>query len=179
MDPVGAVDSIYYDLIPNVPSNGPTTYSYKVYIDAHKAESGNNYIRWKLNGTYVVETLPQYTHCLNPPCSWCPAACSGFAWVNGELHEGYAINPKTGKPEYVIGLKCTCCRCWVTPPENKPRVNDLQLSNGRFEHVDVGTIPINYYTFFEKYRVQVIQMSLSRTAFEYWKSDPVTEGSSW
>ncbi len=45
------------------------------------------------------------------------AACSGYALVNGELKEGYAINPVTNEPEYVIGLKCTCCRCWVTPPE--------------------------------------------------------------
>ncbi len=170
MDPVGAVDSIYYDFESYQSNDGPTMHAYRMYIDAHKAEGGNNYIRWKLNGTYVVETLPQYTHCLNPPCVWCPAACSGYLMVNNELKEGYAINPVTHEPEYVIGLKCTCCRCWVTPPETKPRVNDLQLSNGRFVRVDVGTIPVNFYTFFEKYRVQVIQMSLSRNAFDYWKA---------
>jgi hypothetical protein len=170
MDPVGAVDTIYYDLETYEPIDGPTNYAYRIYIDAHQAEEGNNYIRWKFNGTYVVETLPQYTHCTSPPCSWCPTPCSGHALVNGELKEGYAINPGTNQPEYVIGLKCTCCRCWVSPPEAKPRVNDLQLSNGRFLNVDVGTIPVNFYTFFEKYRIQVVQMSLSRNAFDYWKA---------
>jgi len=170
MDPVGAVDSIYYDFESYQPAGAPTTYSYRIYVDAHPAESGNNYIRWKLNGTYVVETLPQYTHCLSPPCLWCPAACSGYAWVDGELKEGYAFNPATNKMEYVIGLKCTCCRCWVTPPEVKPAVNDLQFSDGKFVKVDLGSIPVNFYTFFEKYRVQVVQMSLSKNAFEYWRA---------
>ena len=170
MDPVGAIDSVYYSFESYQPTKGPTEYLYRIYADAHQAESGNNYIRWKLNGTYVVETMPQYTHCPSPPCTWCPTDCSGYAWVNGELHEGYAINPVTNEPEYVIGLKCTCCRCWVTPPEGKPKVNDLQFSTGRFIGVDMGTIPVNYYTFFEKYRVEVIQMSLTRNAHEYWKA---------
>ncbi len=170
MDPVGAVDSVYYDFESYQPTNGPTEYLYRIYADAHQAESGNNLIRWKLNGTYVVETLPQYTHCPIPPCNWCPTPCSGYAWVNGELKEGYAINPVTNEPEYVIGLTCTCCRCWVTPPESKPKVNDLQVSHGRFVGVEMGTIPVNFYTFFEKYRVQVIQMSLSSNAHKYWKA---------
>ena len=170
MDPVGAVDSVYYEFESYQPTNGPTEHQYRIFVDAHQATTGDNYIRWKLNGTYVVETLPQYTHCPTPPCTWCPADCSGYAWVNGELKEGYAINPDTQEPEYVIGLKCTCCRCWVTPPEVKPRVNDLQFSNGRFVKVEMGTIPVNFYTFFEKYRVQVIQMSLSRNAYNYWEA---------
>ena len=127
MDLVGGVDSIYYDFESYQPTNGPTEYLYRIYTDAHQAEGGNNLIRWKLHGTYVVETLPQFTHCPTPPCIWCPTPCSGYAWVNGELHEGYAINHVTNEPEYVIGLTCTCCRCWVTPPEAKPKVNDLQF----------------------------------------------------
>jgi hypothetical protein len=34
----------------------------------------------------------------------------------------------------------------------------------------VGYVPVNYYTFYEKYRVQILQMSLSKNAFEYWKA---------
>jgi hypothetical protein len=85
--------------------------------------------------------------------------------------EGYALNPKTGENEYVIGLKCSCCRCWVTPREDIPKVNDAQISkNGMYNKVEVGYVPVNYYTFYEKYRVEVQQMSLSRNAFDYWKA---------
>lgn len=171
MNPVGAVDSIYYDFEAYQPDGAPTAYRYRIYIDAHNTPDGGNFFRWKFNGTYVVETKPQFTHSLTPPCVWTPTACSGYAWVNGELKEGYAINPKTGKPEYVIGLKCTCCRCWVTAPEAKPRVSNTQISSaGTFAKVEMGTIPVNFYTFFEKYRVEILQMSLTQTAYTYWKS---------
>jgi hypothetical protein len=176
MNPVGAVDSIYYDFESYQPADAPTVYRYRIYIDAHNTPEDENYFRWKFNGTYEVQTMPQYTHCDSPGCSWCPAACSGFAWVidaygNAELKEGYAYNPVTRKNEYVIGLKCTCCKCWVTAPEAKPKVSDLQISaSGKYTKVEMGTVPVNFYTFFEKYRVEVVQMSLSKAAFTFWKA---------
>ena len=175
MNLVGAVDSIYYDFETFQPADAPTAYRYRIYIDAHTTPDSDNYFRWKFNGTYVVETLPQYTHC-GPPCRWCPAKCSGYEWVIGAdgssvLKEGYAYNPITKKVEYVIGLKCTCCRCWVTAPEAKPKVSDQDLSaSGKFIKVEMGTVPINFYTFFEKYRVEIVQMGLSRAAFDYWRA---------
>ena len=170
MNPVGAVDSIYYEFESYQPLDAPTGYQYRIFINAHSAIEGDNYIRWRFNGTYVVQTLPQFTQC-NPPCYFCPALCSGFAIVNGVPKEGYAYNPITGQPEYVIGLKCTCCRCWVTPREEKLKVSDTQISaNGKFSRVEMGIVPVNFYTFFEKYRVEIQQMSLSRAAFEYWKA---------
>lgn len=176
MYPVGAVDSIYYDFESYQPVDAPTAYRYRIYIDAHNTPDEDNYFRWKFNGTYVVETVPQYTYCTAPGCAYCPAECSGYAWVIGpdgrlQLKEGYAYNPITRKVEYVIGLKCTCCRCWVTAPEAKPKVSDLQISaSGKYRKVEMGTVPINFYTFFEKYRVEILQMSLSKTAFNYWKA---------
>jgi hypothetical protein len=176
MNPVGAVDSIYYDFESYQPETEPTAYRYRIYIDAHTTPEADNHFRWKFNGTYVVETLPQYTHCLGTPCTWCPAKCSGYEWVIDKdgrrvLKEGYAYNPETREVEYVIGLRCTCCRCWVTAPEAKPKVSDLQLSaSGKFIKVEMGTVPVNFYTFFEKYRVEIVQMSLSRTAFDYWRA---------
>ncbi|MEK6780241.1 MAG: DUF4249 domain-containing protein [Bacteroidota bacterium] len=170
MNPVGAIDSIYYDFESYQPETAPTAYRYRIYIDAHNTPEGSNYFRWKFNGTYEVETLPQYTHCPDSPCSYCPTECSGYAWVDGELKKGYAYNPKTKKVEY-FGLECTCCRCWVTAPEAKPKVSDLQISaSGKFVKVEMGTIPVNFYTFFEKYRVEILQMSLSRVSFDYWKA---------
>jgi hypothetical protein len=50
-------------------------------------------------------------------------------------------------------------------------VNDGAISReGKFNKVEMGYVPVNYYTFFEKYKVQVQQMSLSRAAFDYWKA---------
>jgi hypothetical protein len=176
MNPVGEVDSIYYEFESHQPVDAPTEYGYRIFIDAHNDPGNDNYLRWKFTGTYVVETLPQYNiHSVPPACptpgclSYCPLPCSGYAYVNGELKKGYAYNPKTNMIEYT-GVECTCCRCWVTPREDKPKVSDNQISkNGKFVKVEMGYVPINYYTFFEKYRVEIRQMSLSRAAFDYWK----------
>lgn len=173
MYPVGAVDSIYYEFESSQPEDAPTEYGYRIYIDAHNTPGHDSFLRWKFVGTYVVETLPQYKYCLSDACngSYCPLDCSGYAYVNGELEKGYAYNPKTQKVEYVIGRECTCCRCWVTTPENTPKVNNGEVSReGKFNKVYMGHVPVNYYTFFEKYRVEIIQMSLSRAAFDYWRS---------
>ena len=59
----------------------------------------------------------------------------------------------------------------MTKNEEKPHVNDNQfVTNGKYKEVEMGFVPINFYTFFEKYRVEVKQMSLSRFAFEYWRA---------
>ncbi len=166
MTPTGAVDSIYYEFETHQPATAPTEYGYRIFIDAHTMP-GDDYVRWKFEGTYVVETLPQFK--VGDGCTIGPLPCSGYARVDGEIRKGYAYNPHTGQPEYVIGLECTCCRCWVTPREAKPKVNDGQLSkDGKYNKVEVGYVPLNFYTFFEKYRVEIRQMSLSRTAFDYW-----------
>jgi hypothetical protein len=176
MNPVGEVDTIYHRFQSFQPTNSPTEYGYRISIDAHDLPGSESYIRWKLTGTYVIETLPQYTYCVpNPPpppaCTYCPSDCSGFAYVDGQLKEGYALNPVTQKIEFVQGLKCTCCRCWVTKFEEHPHTNDKQfVANGKYREVEMGFVPVNFYTFFEKYRVEVTQMSLSRFAFDFWRA---------
>ncbi len=170
----GAVDSVYYAFESYQSSQAPTAYRYRIYMNSHGPSDGDNFFRWKFNGTYVVRTEPKFTHCPFTPCGFCPPPCSGAQFKNGsdlEPSDGYAFNPKTNKVEYVIGLTCTCCRCWVSPREDKPRVSDMKYSsNGNFLKVEMGTIPVNFYTFYERYRVEIVQMSLSHVAFEYWKS---------
>jgi len=169
MGVVGTVDSVFWNFEEVSRPDAPSDYLYRIFMNATVAPEVKGYYRWKLNGTYVVRTEPKYTHCPFAPCSWCPDPCSGAAMVDGVPQEGYAINTITKKPEYVIGLACTCCRCWVTAAENKPRVTNTTLSaNGKFLNVEVGAVPVNFYTFWEKYRVEVQQMSLSETAFNYW-----------
>jgi hypothetical protein len=171
LGPVGTVDSVFWEFETALKTDGPPEYRYRIFMNASAATGEDKYYRWKLNGTYVVKTEPKYTHCPFAPCRWCPDPCSGAAIIAGvsEPQEGYAYNPATKEIEYVIGLSCTCCRCWVTAAELKPRVTDTKLSsNGKFLNVEVGTIPVNYYTFWEKYRAEVQQMSLSRQAFDYW-----------
>ena len=138
--PAGSIDSIYYELVSSQPSEGPTTYGFKILIDSEAPASDNeNYLRWKFTGTYKVKTNP-------------------------ELH-----TVRIG--EAIVPDPIDCCEiCWVTQLEDKPVVSDNQIvSEGKFNNVEVGLVPVNGWTFYEKYLVEVAQMSLSRTAFDYWR----------
>lgn len=175
MNPPGTVENMYYEFETSKKPDAPEEYGYRIFVDAQSASGEENYVRWKYSGTYIVETKPQFhldNACQTPPCGClAPLPCSGHALINGVPHLGYVIDKKTGDPVFVPGLKCECCRCWVPEAEIKPKVSDNQLvSNGRFNKVEVGFVPVTFYRFQERYRAEVTQMSLTKNSFEYWKA---------
>jgi Domain of unknown function (DUF4249) len=160
MNPVGEINDLHYELEAFQPLDAPTEYGFRVYVDAQGVPDSDNLFRWKFTGTYVVNTNPEFhtKPCvLDPLCCADPRPCSGFV-LNG------------------IGVlqsisNCTCCTCWVNQFEDKPYVSDNQfVSGGKFKNIAVAYVPIDYWTFLLKYRFEVKQMSLSRTAFDYWKT---------
>jgi len=160
MNPVGEIDNLYYTLEAFQPLDAPTEYGFRVYVDAQGVPDSDNLFRWKFTGTYVVNTNPEFhtKSCgENPPCCPDPRLCSGFV-----LNDVGVIQ--------TIG-NCTCCTCWVNQFEDKPYVSDnLFIADGKFKNIAVAYVPIDYWTFLIKYRFEVKQMSLSRTAFDYWKT---------
>lgn len=51
-----------------------------------------------------------------------------------------------------------------------PRLSDTDLVvNGQFRNVKVAEVPITRATFFEKYRVEIEQMTISKNAFDFFK----------
>lgn len=171
INPVGSFDTLYYEFEQKKDRDGFDQQGYRIYVDAAIPSYDSSFVRWRFTGTYVVETMPQY-HAVGGPsgeCVYAPLLCSGWASVNGELKEGYAFNPITYKYEYVIGLKCTCCRCWITPKEHDPIVKSAyEHAEGRFNRMEVGYVPVDYYTFFEKYQVKVSQLSMTRHTYDFW-----------
>jgi hypothetical protein len=66
---------------------------------------------------------------------------------------------------------CLCCTCWVDFFENAPVVSSNSvIIEGNYKNIEVGIVPVDYWTFFEKVQVEVRQMSLSRAAFNFWKT---------
>lgn len=140
IEPAGKIDTVYYELISFKPADGPTEYGFNIYLDSHTANNSDNYLRWKFTGTYKIKTNP-------------------------ELH-----TRRVGEATVPDPLAC-CEICWLTQFEDKPKVSDNQvISEGQFKKVFVGYVPINGRTFYEKYKVEVKQMSLTRNSFEYWKT---------
>lgn len=152
LNPVGEIDSIYFNFETRKPVDGPTEYGYRIFVDSRSVPDPDAYVRWRFQGTYVVETRPRY-HVGDDGCSYDPLPCSGYDKDNQFFKQ------------------CTCCRCYVPQFEEQPKVSDNRLVKmGRFVGIEVGYVPVNYYTFYERYRVEVQQMSLSGTGFAFWNS---------
>jgi len=152
--PAGVVDSVYYVFESFKPLDGPTEYGYRIYMDS-QGEEDSNYFRWRFNGTYRVETNPELrTVPFGQGRIPDPPPCSGFIF-NGELQQ--------------VG-DCDCCICWVTETDVSPKVSDNQfVIGGKFKGVEVGYVPVNSFTFFDRYEVEVEQLSLSKEAFDFWR----------
>lgn len=135
---------------------------FNVYVDATEGPNAENYVRWRMTGTYKIETQPQLREVLVHPGAVPlkdPRPCSGFTTAPNPFGRGTII-VKIGD--------CTCCVCYVNDFEKSPTISDnLLASDGAFNQVKVGTVPINSATFYEKYMVTVEQMSMSRTAFDF------------
>jgi Domain of unknown function (DUF4249) len=121
-----------------------------------------SYARWKLTGTYKAVTYPELHQTYNPPYTPYknPFPCSGYILVGGPEGSG-GILQQVGP--------CECCTCWANDYEQIPQTSDSELVvDGNFRNVKVGEVQITSERFYEKYLIQVEQMSLSKTAFDFF-----------
>ena len=156
--PGGEIDSLYWQFDSSKPISGPTVNGFRIFANARNLAGKEQFVRWKYTGISQVETFPElFDNCPCRDCGAFPRPCSGK-----EIRGGATVT---------IG-PCTCCTCWVYVPEIKPRVNDNSLVvNGEFKNIELDFVEINPLNFFSnKFLVKVEQMSLSKTAFEFWKT---------
>ncbi len=148
--PAGNIDTLAMVYLPNSINQNDQSQpqnSYGIYIDSRGEEGQPNFFRWRWTGTYQVETDPASKTRIDPVCN-CevpdPPACS-------------------------FGL-CSCCLCWVNDFSSQAMVSNNQLSTDyAFYNVFLGKIPIEPFRFSQKYHIEVEQLSLSESAYEFWK----------
>lgn len=135
---------------------------FNVFVDALAGEASEKYVRWRFTGTYKVDTYPELYLTWTPPYTPYkdPRPCSGYIVVSGPEGSGGLLE-KIGD--------CTCCQCWVRLNESIPQLYDTQLiQGGEFKNIKVGEVPINGATFYDKFLIEVEQMSLTRTSFNFF-----------
>lgn len=129
---------------------------FNIYIDSRPAEA-DSYTRWRVNGTYRVVSSPEKAIATLPSLVEVPAPlpCSGWVW------DGYNL--------YKVG-PCTCCECWITDSERSIHLGDpyLRTSDG-YQHVKVGEVQITPRTFYDKYHLEIEQLSMTANAYEYFR----------
>jgi glycine cleavage system H lipoate-binding protein len=66
---------------------------------------------------------------------------------------------------------CVCCECWVNYFNDNPLVSNNQfVEGGRFNRIKVGYVPVNQWTFIDKVHAEARQQSLTKRAFDFWRS---------
>jgi Domain of unknown function (DUF4249) len=149
--PVGQIENVSYEFDSRESGDG-----FRIFVNAKGVESLDDLIRFRVVGTYEVETFPKLrTKRTDAGIIPDPYPCSG-----------YGLNQNGGLAKLT---ECTCCTCWVNQYDDIPVVADEQFSSNQFVGLEVGFVPVNRQTFYSKYRVEVQQMSLTNTTHLFWK----------
>jgi Domain of unknown function (DUF4249) len=149
--PVGSIQNISYEFDSKQSADG-----FRIFTDATGLADQDDLYRFRVVGTYEVETFPKLrTRREEAGIIPDPFPCSGYINQDGLLRK--------------VGT-CTCCSCWVTQYDDIPVMADEQFSSGdQFKDLEVGFVPISRRTFYNKFRVEVQQMSITSSTFEFWK----------
>lgn len=132
----------------------PSGDGFKIVANGMGIEGRDDFLRFRFVGTYEVETFPQlrmaHTEAGFVPD---PFPCSGY------VNQG--------------GLKkvsdCSCCMCWVNQYDEVPILRNEQFaSDDRYANIEVAFVPANEFTFYNKYHVQVQQLSVTEFTYNFW-----------
>lgn len=154
----GTIDSLFATFSPNAINNvddpSLSQNAFSLFLNASGEEGLPNLFRWRWKGTYEIFTRPELTLSVIPGCCTVPdpLPCSGY---NNAL---VAVQP------------CTCCTCWVTEYSRQARVSANQFANDNlFQGVNLAKIPVDGLRFYNKYHVEVEQLSLDESSYSFWK----------
>ena len=145
--------------------NVHSTNGFMVYLDAEVIPEQENRIWWRWNGTFEIIASPQmqveYVNVPGGGLALVPDVdrCSGFVTINRHTSGAYL---------YPLG-PCTCCTCWVTESNTTPLISEPKLINhGKINNFNVAFIEANRRTFYEKYYLEVEQLSVSVDVYNFW-----------
>ncbi|MBX2968598.1 MAG: DUF4249 domain-containing protein [Cyclobacteriaceae bacterium] len=127
----------------------------EIFIDSKGFSSGNNLFRWRWKTIHKVRAYPELEVILTPsgPIPN-PEPCSGHV--------------RRGMGTEQIG-ECTCCYCWSYDYSEQARVSKNRfVSANTFLNESIGLIPVTSMHFFDKYHLEVQQLSLSEEAYYFW-----------
>src|SRR5258706_2288414 len=156
--PAGGIDSIYAEFKHDALLINNTTSlvdAFSVFIDAH-GNGNSNLFRWRWTGTYEVKTYPELRQIMtmNGPIPD-PAPCSGYVVQQGQIKKI---------------ADCTCCICWTQESNSNAIVSDNRFAHVEvFNKVEIASRPASALRFYDKYYIEVEQLSVSEEVYEFWK----------
>ena len=151
MKPVGEIDQVYFDS----GRSDQTDLSLGVYVDGKGEPGAENLYRWRWISIYKAEANPELKVTPTPAGDIpTPEPCSGYRYMGGGL-------VKVGE--------CTCCFCWSYDYSDGAFVSkNTFVSESIFANQFLGSVSVTPMHFFDKFYIEVQQLSLSQEAYDFW-----------
>jgi hypothetical protein len=159
LTPPGEVEDVYFRFMRNSINKNDLSLpqdAFEIFINAKGRENFSNLLRWRWKGVYQVHTFPELREMFiglgSVPD---PLPCSGYEVVEGTLTQL---------------RQCECCDCWVTKYSNMALISDNNFINDvDFNAVQVAKLPVDKRLFYDKYYIEVEQLSLPEEVYHFWK----------
>ncbi|HNV29926.1 MAG TPA: DUF4249 domain-containing protein [Cyclobacteriaceae bacterium] len=154
--PVGEVTAINYEFVPGDGTGINGGDGFRIFADAIGVPDVEDLVRLRMVATYKIETFPERrTKRIGENVVPDPFPCSGYINQDNRL---------------VKVDECTCCYCWVNLFDEKPSITDEKFTtNDIFRDQEVGFISANRRTFYDKVNVEIQELSLTPSTFQFWK----------
>ncbi len=159
---------------PNANNQIVSSNGFNVYLTSEVLPEQEGRVWWRWTGTFEILTYPKLmtkrvtkrngSEIVIPSPPWC---------------SGYFV--ALGLDSSVVGpyWDCTCCTCWVTQQNTVPLISDLQfVNNGKIRNEKIAFVEANVRTFYDKYYLEVEQLSISASVYDFWKNIKTQEQNS-
>ncbi|RAW03314.1 DUF4249 domain-containing protein [Pseudochryseolinea flava] len=157
----GNIDDLFFEFKANSINGNDIALpqdAFWVYLNSSSDGSDDQHLfRWRWNGTYKIKTYPEL-HVVAVGNSFIPRPfpCSGYIVEEGNVLQKIR--------------DCTCCECWKTEYGGSALISKNEfLEGGNFRRVPITKVPILRKIFEDGYYVQVEQMRISESAYNFWK----------
>jgi hypothetical protein len=161
MEPAGAINNLYYQFEENlIPLEGSEKFDsrdgFKLFADAQSSDESNGLLRWRWTGVFSGYSQPEMnTKFVGRAELPDPLPCSGFI---------------VGSRGLTQVAECTCCICWGYEYSRSAKVSDnINVKSNTFIHIPIGQVLITNQRFHERYYVELEQLSVSESLYNFWK----------
>jgi hypothetical protein len=160
----GEISTVGFEFqLDGLPGNttGEYTDAVKILVDAKGVEKELNLLRWRWTTIYKVRSFPELR--VNfPPSSSVPVPFP-------EPCSGYVADPSEQPRGIRQVSECTCCICWAYNYSPTALISHNRIIDGlEFKKVDLGKIPVGTQEFYDKYYLNVEQLSVSEEVYNFW-----------
>jgi hypothetical protein len=164
MLPVGDILDLYHEFEQNEDPEESrhinTTNGFKLFVDSELLPEQNGLIRWRWKSTFEILTYPQFktkaefqgrATVIVPD----PPQCSGYFRRGNNA---------------VQFDDCFCCACWIEQFSLVPILSKNGLNRtGLLTKNQVAFIPASRRLFHKKFHIELEQLSVSQSVYDFWK----------